>query len=311
MRVRTVTARWLFSVLLAGGVLLPAGAEAVPESGGDTLPEIVATVDGSPIRRGAVLARLRGTEVFSPDNPPEARKAAVRSAVDSEIYFFLLGRLLAAEKIVPSEEAAALQLAELKRVLPRGLPELDRAGLMRLAASEHYRWNVALQEYLRRVAPEVIAVGDAELERRYRVNQEKFRLPEEYRFGVIRLPKNVSGAKERAEAVRARLLQGEDFDRVAAEADPGGSEMAAANLLELLRQGDPALPEGGVSRVLEDSAAYYLIKVRSKTPGRYIPFGEVAPYLRLQLVSEKTAAALEVILRGELKKADVRYLIDP
>ena len=299
-------ARWWLSLLFAGCGMLLAGAEG----GGDALPEIVATVDGSPIRRGAVLERLRGTEAFSPDNPPEARKAAVRRAVESEIYFFLLGRLLATEKIVPSEEAAALQLAELERVLPRGLPTLDRAGFLRLAASEHYRWNVALQEYLCRVAPEVIAVSDAELERLYRVDQAKFRLPEQYQFGVIRLLKNAPGAKERADAVRARLLQGEDFDRVAAEVDPAGSEMGTANLLDLLRQGDPALPEGSVSRVLEDPSAYYLVKVRAKKPGRFIPFDEVAPYLRLQLVSEKTAAALEVILRGELKKADVRYLID-
>ncbi|MPN16657.1 hypothetical protein SDC9_164002 [bioreactor metagenome] len=217
---------------------------------------------------------------------------------------------MSAERIVPSEEAAALRLAELDRLLPRGLPESNRAELMRVAASENYRWNVALQEYLGCVAPEVIAVSDAEVEQFYRLNQNRFRLPEQYRFGVIRILKDRPDAKDRAEAVRARLLQGEDFERVAAEVDPEGSVMPEMNLLELLRQGDPALPVGKISRVLEDQAAYCLIKVHSKTPGRFIPFDEIAPYLRLQLTSEKTAAALELILRGELKKVKVRFNIE-
>jgi hypothetical protein len=302
-----MVARWLCWMLAGTGMLL---AAAEPFSAGEALPEIVAAVDGHPIRRGAVIERLRGTGVFSPDNPPEIRKAAVRRAAESEIYFYLLGRLLATEKIVPSEEAAALHLAELQRVLPRGLPELNRSGLMLLAASEHYRWNVALEEYLRRVAPEVIAVSDAEVERLYRVNQEQFRLPEQYQLGMIRILKSVPGAKERAETVRSRMRQGEEFDRVAAEVDPEGSRMSQTNLLELLRQGNPAAPEGSVSRVLEDSTAYYLVKIRSKTPGRFVPFEEIAPYLRLQLVSDKTAAALEAILRGELKKAKVKFFID-
>jgi len=303
-----MAARWLCWMLLVGTGMLLAAAE--PFSAGEALPEIVATVDGHPIRREAVIERLRGTGALSPDNPPEVRKAAVRRAAENEIYFFLLGRLLATENIAPSEEAASRHLAELQRVLPRGLPELNRSGLMQLAASEHYRWNVALEEYLRRVAPEVIAVSDAEVEQLYRVNQQQFRLPEQFQLGVIRILKSAAGAKERAETIRARLRQGEDFDRVAAEVDPSGSYMTQANLLELLKQGNPAAPEGSVSRVLEDSEAYYLVKIRSKTPGRFVPFEEIAPYLRLQLVSEKTAAALEAILRGELKKANVQFFID-
>lgn len=303
-----MTVRLWFGLLLAAMVAPLAGAENAPE--GELIPQVVATVDGHPVSREDVIRRLRGTGELASDRPLEARKAAIRRAAESEIYFFLLGRLLSTERIVPSEEAAALRLAELDRLLPRGLPESNRAELMRVAASENYRWNVALQEYLGRVAPEVIAVSDTEVEQFYRLNQNRFRLPEQYRFGVIRILKDRPDAKDRAEAVRARLLQGEDFERVAAEVDPDGSVMPEMNLLELLRQGDPALPVGKISRVLEDQAAYCLIKVHSKTPGHFIPFDEIAPYLRLQLTSEKTAAALELILRGELKKAKVRFNIE-
>lgn len=293
-------------ILIFGAMM--SGFAVEPDPASQELPEVVATVDGHPIYREAVIARLRDAETLSPGTTSEERKTAMRRAAEQEIYFFLLGRLLASEKIVPSEAAAARHLAELKRLLPRGLPE-TRAGLMRLAASENYRWNVALQEYLERVAPDVIAVSDVEVEQCYRLNQNKFRLPVQYRFGVIRILKSVPGAKEKAEAARSRLRQGELFDRVAAEVDPEGSVLSESNLLELLRKKGATLSEGKISRVLDDSDAYYLVQVKSKTPERFIPFKEIAPYLRLQLISEKTAAALETILRGELKKAQIRFFI--
>ena len=296
--------RFLPVVLLTmAGILLPA-AEF------DTLPAIVATVDGHAVTRDAVVARLKNSGKLSPEGGPAAMRAAARQAAETEVYFFLLGRLLATENITPSEEAAARHLAELERLLPHGLPTRESGEKARIAASENYRWNVALQEFLRRAAPEVIAVSDAEIEQVYRLNQDQFRLPEQYQFGVIRIPKSRADAREAAETVRARLRQGEDFDRVAAETNPSGAELSETDLLRLLKQGDPALPAGSVSRLLENQEAYFLIKVKSKTPGRYIPLKDAAPYLRLQLRSEKTAKALETILRGELKKANVQFFID-
>mgnify|MGYP002553939174 CR=1 FL=1 len=297
-------------LLTMAGILLPA-AEF------DTLPAIVATVDGHAVTRDAVVARLKNSGKLSPEGGPAAMRAAARQAAETEVYFFLLGRLLATENITPSEEAAARHLAELERLLPHGLPTRESGEKARIAASENYRWNVALQEFLRRAAPEVIAVSDAEIEQVYRLNQDQFRLPEQYQFGVIRIPKSRADAREAAETVRAladdiraRLRQGEDFDRVAAETNPSGAELSETDLLGLLKQGDPALPAGSVSRLLENQEAYFLIKVKSKTPGRYIPLKDAAPYLRLQLRSEKTAKALETILRGELKKANVQFFID-
>ena len=60
---------------------------------------------------------------------------------------------MAVEGIVPSERAAAAKLAELEKAVPHGMPDEVRRELRKLASSEHFRWNVALQEYLAKVAP--------------------------------------------------------------------------------------------------------------------------------------------------------------
>ena len=65
-----------------------------------------------------------------------------------------------------------------------------------------------------------------------------------------------------------------------------------------------------MSRILENEDAYFLIKIKSKTPGRFIPLEQVAPYLQLQLASEKAGRALELLLREELRKANIQFFIE-
>ena len=276
----------------------------------DFLPETVASVNGKAVTREMVIARLRKTGGGFAESGRASLIAAAKNAAETEIYFYLLGRLMAVEGIAPSEETAAKKLEELEKAVPNDMPESVRRELRKLAVSEHFRWNVALQEYLGKVAPEVIAVSPVEVEQRYRLNQEQFRLPEQFRFGVIRVRKSRPEAREVAEAARARLLQGEDFDRVAAEVDPDGGMLPDAEILGILKQGDPSLPVNTVSRILENDDAYFLIKIKSKTPGRFIPLEQLAPYLQLQLASEKAGRALELLLRGELRRAHVQFFIE-
>lgn len=290
-------------ILLTTVSILASAAES------DPLPAIVATVDGHAITRDAVVARMKQSGILSQGGASSSISDAARSAAETEIYFFLLGKLLETENITPSEEAAKRHLAELDRLLPRGLPTRESGENARIAASENYRWNVALQEFLRRTAPETIAVSNAEMEQLYRVNQEQFRLPEQYHFGVICIPKSQADARETAETIRARLRQGEDFDRVAAETSPSGTELSEPELLALLKQSDPTLQAGSISDLLENSDSYFVIKVKSKTPGRYVPLQDAAPYLRLQIQSEKAARAIEKILRNELQKAHIQFFL--
>ncbi len=275
----------------------------------DFLPDPVATVDNVPISRNAVLERLHREKAISPDMKEPELLLRARRAVESEIYFFLLARFLGREGITPSESAAAAQLEMLEKLLPRGIPGRTQEELAALAASETYRYNVALQSFLLKNAPELLKVEDAEVERLYRLNRETFRVPEEYEFGVIRIRKDRPGAADLAETVRARLLQGEDFDRVARETDPAGAEMPDAEVIELLRKGNPALPVNSISGILENTEGYFIIKVKAKHPARYIALVEIAPYLRLQLVSEKAGRAFELILRRELANAKVEHFI--
>lgn len=276
----------------------------------DFLPETVASVNGEAITREMVVARMRNSGVSFAESSRATLVAAAKSAAETEIYFYLLGRLMAAEGVAPSEKAAQEKLVQLEKAVPNGMPDPVRSELRKLASSEHFRWNVALQEYLGKVAPETIAVSPVEIEQRYRINQEQFRLPEQYQLGVIRVRKNRPEAREIAENTRARLLQGEQFDRVAAEVDPDGELLPDAEILDILKQGDPSLPAGSVSRILENDDAYFIIKIKSKSPGRFVPLEQLTPYLRLQLASEKAGRVLELLLRGELRKANIQFFIE-
>ncbi|MDR0932912.1 MAG: peptidyl-prolyl cis-trans isomerase, partial [Victivallales bacterium] len=243
----------------------------------DFLPETVATVDEVAITRDSVVKRLRQNGNYSDKNSRAQLTVAAKNAAETEIYFYLLRQLLNSENITPSQAAATQKLAEMTKLMPHGLAKIRQETLKNLAESENFRWNVALQQYLTKVAPEVIEVDSAEIEQLYRLNQEYFRLPEQYQFGVIRVLKQRKDAKEMIETAYDRLRQGENFDRVASEIAPDGEPTPDAELLEILKQGDPTLQVNSISRVLENSDAYFLIKVKSKTAGKFIPLSEVAP----------------------------------
>ena len=87
-------------------------------------------------------------------------------------------------------------------------------------------------------------------------------------------------AKERAEAIRARTMAGESFDKLASEASDAPSKANAGLIGPLsvndlspdLRKVIEALKVGGVSEVVRTTRGYQLLKLESSTPAQTMPF---------------------------------------
>ncbi|HWF86313.1 MAG TPA: peptidyl-prolyl cis-trans isomerase [Vicinamibacterales bacterium] len=87
-------------------------------------------------------------------------------------------------------------------------------------------------------------------------------------------------AKERTESIRARILAGESFDKVAVEVSDAPSK-ANAGLIGPLSMNDlspdlrkvvEGLKVGGVSEVVHTTRGYQLLKLESSTPAQTLPF---------------------------------------
>ncbi len=299
MRRRSVAAL-VFSVALA----------SAGEPGGgiwDFLPEVVATVDGKPIRRSELSVKLPPGAV--PDR--NALISLMRSAVETKICFSLIDELLNSAGIVPSRELALEYLKQLNSLLPRGIPGTPPERFQQLASQPQFQLNAALHRCFARREPERIKVSEQEIETFYRLNQTQFLLPEQVDLGIIQFPASRPAAREEAEMVRSRLLQGESFDRIAGELNPGGATLDAFRVTGELRKQQPDLKISGISRPFRVEEFWVIVKLRGRTPASFVPLKSVAPYIREQLAAAKVGRALELYLRKRMQKMKIEFHLEP
>ena len=273
----------------------------------DFLPEVVATVDGKPIRRSELSVQL-------PPGAAPDRAALIplmRRAIEAKICFALIDELLRSAGIVPSRELALEYLKQLNSLLPRGIPGTPPERFPQLASQPQFQLNAALHRCFARMAPDQIKVTDQEIETFYRLNQPQFLLPEQVDLGIIQVPASRPTAREEAETVRSRLLQGEAFDRVAREVNPEGVTLDAGAIVQLLRREQPELKVNGISRPLRAGEFWVVVKLRGKTEPAFVPLETVAPYIREQLAAAKVGRALELYLRERMQKMKIEFHLEP
>jgi peptidyl-prolyl cis-trans isomerase SurA len=109
-------------------------------------------------------------------------------------------------------------------------------------------------------------------------------------------------AKAKADRIRARVLAGESFDTLAAEASDSGSK-ANGGLIGPVNENelDPTLQKilapmkvGDVSEVIRMSRGYLILKLESKTEKNVLPYEQVREQIGNKVGDEKT--------RGEMEK---------
>lgn len=275
------------------------------------LPEVLATLNGVPIRRAELSSALAPRlEALGGNAAPEELRRVVRGAVDDEICGRLLSAMLSEAGLAPSRELALEYLAGVLRELPAPrrrelerelLPQADEPGFQLKAAVHLY--------LLRHCDRALLTVTDAEVGRYYQMNILRYRLPERWDVGVIRIDRRKAAAVELAESARARLLQGESFARVAGEVDPegGGEKLSPEELRRLFADELSRLSAGDVSRVISAPDACFVLLLRKKEPGGVVPLEEAAGYIRLELSAAKDTLALRQVLAKRVAESRIVY----
>ena len=274
------------------------------------LPEVLASYRGAVVRRDEVAAVLkRPLAGLRPAKDPDKIRQTVRRAVDDEICRRMLAEMLAAANLSPSREVALRYVNEsLRPLAPAAKLALERELLPQIDRSD-FQLKAATHLFLAtRFKPSVLEVSSAEAERFYMLNCEHYRKPDHLDVGVIRIDRKLPRAAESAEEARARLLQGEAFDRVAAEYSPeGGGRLSPEKMRKLFAVELSRLSAGDVSSVLKDADAFYILLLRDKKIGGLIPLAEAEPYIRMELSALKDAMALRRVLAERFAAAGIAY----
>jgi peptidyl-prolyl cis-trans isomerase SurA len=169
------------------------------------------------------------------------------------------------------------------------------------------------QEYMDRLRDQM-SVGmmtNEEVNRRARVTPEQVRLayeneketyyiPEKIQHSVIMLNKGETAADQQvkraeAEAIRARLLAGEDFNVVAKEVSEGSRAadggkfpwLQPKDIREELASVMNQMRVGDISEVIETDMEFYIVKVDARRNEGYHPFDEVRKAIKDRLLKRE------------------------
>ena len=275
-----------------------------------SLPEVLAVCNGIPVKREELAEVLERplAELKSPEDRDKIRQL-IRRAVDNEICRRMLSAMLTSAGLAPSRELALRYVNEsllplapaAKLALERELlPQVDRPEFQLKAATHLF--------LLTRFDPSLLAVSAAEVERCYQLNRENYRRPDHFDVGVIRIERRRPNAADAAEEARARLLQGEAFDRIAATYSPdGGGALPPERMRKLFASELSRMSAGDVSSVLSDADAFYVLLLRDKRIGGVIPLSEAEPYIRMELSALKDSLALRKLLAERFVSDGVVY----
>ena len=295
------------------GILVAAAAVPFFCAAMDTaeLPEVLAELNGVPIRREELKEELAPQLApLEADRDRAQVRSVVRRCVDDAVCRRLLDAELRKLRIVPSKAVAEEYLAGMLRLMPPGSRQKFEAEIAPRLDMPEFQLKAAVHLYLeRRFSPELLAVSAAEVGRYYELNRLRYRLPEHWDVGVIRIDGRRVDAADAAASVRARLLQGENFERVAKEVDPegAGGKLPSGEMRAVFARELASLAPGDVSNVVPARDGYYIMLLRGREAGGEMPLTEVAPFIVMEISSAKDSLALKKVLTEAVGAAHVRY----
>ena len=189
----------------------------------------------------------------------------------------------------------------------------------------------AIQKYVDEKIRPTIKVTDADIEKFYRENQDRFKMPESVNAAHILIStmpdpnaakkpdaaaqaKLDQGAKAKAEKILAQLKQGADFAKLAAQESSCGSKTNGGNLGEFQR--GAMVPEfekaafaltkpGELSPVVKTQFGYHIIRLNSKKAAGVAPLAQVRETIRGSLLNQALGKAVDDAVEAAKKSMKV------
>jgi peptidyl-prolyl cis-trans isomerase C len=309
----------------------PQEDEVIPPAGPNAIfPAVVARVNGKAIL-GKELEQLVQRELSSIGNPEwKNLREDYRGQLTLDLINVLINSKLLYQKAMasgikaPDEEVQAefqkiaktfKNDAEMNAAL--AAQNTDRVSLEKSLAE-----SLLISKFVEENVNKKVAVTQEELAKYYSANPKEFNHPELVRTSHIMIqpagdtPEQDANARERAEALLARVKKGEDFAKLAKENSVDSSASQGGDIGLTSRDAlDPAyadaafsLPVGGL-KVVKSQFGYHVIKVTEKKKEGVSTLEEVKEGLTEFLKNQKAQAELSKLVNELRNQAKIDILI--
>jgi len=287
------------------------------------LPDVVARVNGEPIRLGQVVALAKQALDRSgdkeKDKPGAVRQAMHQYIVREMLFQEAVSRGLSADprKLEEAYDKARLDYRDEKQwadeLLSRGLDPQSFKSELRVQETV----NALLSQESAKVPP----LTDEEALALFNLQPERFARPErlKVRHILVRVlptasPSERRDQRARAEGLQRRAQRGEDFFRLAHQfSEDLATRNQGGQLPEIWRgviggafdTAAFALKPGQVSAVVESPSGFHIIKLEEKLPPEPASFDRDKEAVKQQLAQDRRQAALQAFVNGLRAKAKI------
>ena len=328
-----VAAAWACGAAPANDPPAPAESAAPPAAVAApvprALPDVLARVNDEAIEKWEIEAALREITLGSLHPVPQSeRDELVRLLLDRIIGHHLAAELARSRKIAVSDAELEKDLREMQTRYPN-----DRAfddtlasfGVTREQLRHQRRLSLDVAKLVETAIAPGVKVSEADVEKYYRDNQDRFQVPETITASHILIrasPDATSGMRAEARRRAAGLLDeirgGADFAKLAQAHSEDNGTAAAGGLLGAFPRGrmDPAFEAaafstkpGEISDLVETPFGFHIIKVDEHQPARTPPLDEVRSDIRNLLIERGQQESLDALIEEARKTARIEILI--
>ncbi len=177
------------------------------------------------------------------------------------------------------------------------------------------------QEYMRENISDKAKVSDSEIKAYYNKHKSEFMQPEQVRARhiLIKVPANADKkkweeAKKKALEIRAKILKGESFSKLAQKYSDDPGSKARGGDLGYFRKGQMvpefektafSLKKGQISQPVKTTFGYHIIKLEDRKPSKQRSLKEVKQEIRQKLLRKKQIKLRDEIVARLKKKYPV------
>ena len=300
---------------------------------GESPREEVAIVNGSKIMRADFDREMRvARQNFSRmgQAPSDVQLSKLKEEVlDRLITLELLYQESKKTGIKVDEAQIDEQLASLKKRFAGqqggGFEKmLSRMNISEADVKSQMRRSMAVQKFVDAEFVQKTTVSEAELKSYYDSNTDLFKQSEQVRAShILASIDSQKGGADKAEArkkiedVQEKLLDGEDFSKLAKEfsqcpSSGKGGDLGYFQRGQMVRpfsEAAFAMEPGEVSDIVETRFGYHIIKLTDKKPPGVMAFNDVKEKIKERLTQEKVEKEVELYIETLKKNAKVEKFL--
>ena len=301
--------RWLVGAVVFCTIC--ANAVAQQASDPDSLPEIVAKVNGLEISKTELLRRVDALKAQIP--PSEVPPDFYRRVLDELIGDELLYQAVEAKNLAPTEaeiESEFENQSEGFGGLAAFAKALAKQGISPAQVKLDLKKEIGIQRMVERDIVPQVTVTEEEKRRFYDGNPDEMQESPEFRVAHILIqvaedatPEVKEAARKKTSSLRSMIEMGQDFGDLAGRnsGDPGSKDNGGE--LPWMSKGQTVLPFeaaamaldiGELSDVVETQFGFHILKLLERRGGELIPYEEVQARIEEYLKRMNLQKRLEI-----------------